>query len=316
VAAVAAGQSHSLALQATQTLVAWGANGSGQLGDGTTLSRPTSVPVGGLTNAVALAAGFAHTCALLANGGARCWGSNGNGQLGDGTTTRRPTPAVVSGLANAIAMDAGGAHTCASLANGQARCWGENSGGQVGDGTTTQRLIPTTVTVQGGRPGIASVFVPLSRMVQITTGFRHSCAITADGAVWCWGENDSGQVGNGTTTDQLRPVRVPSFTLNIDPRVHLRSNGRVATVHVLATCEAGQRLHVMVNLTQGAVSGHGVGDEACTGGLEPYAVTVPAQGRNGFLAGPATVEADGLIRERGTVVDTQEWTRQVQISAR
>jgi hypothetical protein len=87
----------------------------------------------------------------------------------------------------------------------------------------------------------------------------------------------------------------------------------VATVTVLATCAEGQRLHVEVALTQGAASGQGVGGGACTGGVERYPVTVPAQGRDPFGQGPAVVEAEGRIRERGLVVDSQEWTRQVQI---
>jgi hypothetical protein len=133
--------------------------------------------------------------------------------------------------------------------------------------------------------------------------------------VACWGENTVGQLGIGSTTNQVSPFTVPSFTLNIDPSVVLEHNDRVSTVTILATCEAGQRLHVEVTLIQGAVSGHGIGTGECTGGLEGYPVTVPAHGRNPWIKGPAEVAAEALIRERGFVVDTQDWTRVVEIDS-
>ena len=131
----------------------------------------------------------------------------------------------------------------------------------------------------------------------------------------CWGRTPSGQLGIGSTTNQVAPSTVSSFTLNIDPNVVLEQNERVNTVTILANCEAGQRLHVEVVLTQGTVSGNGVGSGECTGGLERYPVTVPAQGRDGFIAGPAQVTAEVVIRERGETVEIQEWTRSVEISS-
>jgi alpha-tubulin suppressor-like RCC1 family protein len=314
---LAAGSAHTCQVNDDGTVRCWGLNSSGQLGDGTTTTRPTPVTVVGLTNAVAIAAGEFHTCVLVANGTARCWGDNSKGQLGDGTTTTRLTAVSVPNVADAVAIAAGEFHTCAILANGTARCWGDNISGQLGDGTTTQRLTPTAVTIsflQRSPSGGTVVVVPLGNIVQIATGRRHTCAIIANGfgSVRCWGENGSGQIGVGATSDVLRPLSVPSFTLNIDPLVHLQSNTRVATVQIIAACEVGQQLHVNVTLTQGAESGRGVGVGECSGGVERFPVTVAAQGRSPFVDGPAVVNAEALNRELGLVVDTQEWTRKVQ----
>ena len=82
----------------------WGYNGFGQLGDGTTTSRPTPVEVSGLGNVTAIAAGAFHTCALSSAGTVKCWGYNAYGQLGDGTTSSRSTPVEVSGLGNVTAI--------------------------------------------------------------------------------------------------------------------------------------------------------------------------------------------------------------------
>jgi hypothetical protein len=161
------------------------------------------------------------------------------------------------------------------------------------------------------RPGLQNL---LGGSVSITTGRRHSCALTASGGVFCWGENTVGQLGLGSTANQVNAVAVPSFTLNINPNVTLERNDRISNVTVLATCEAGQQLHVEVTLTQGAASGFGVGQGQCTGGLEAYLVTVPAQGNDPFAEGSAQVEAAALIRDRGLVVDTQEWVRTVTLT--
>ena len=104
---VAAGGSHTVSLQADGTVLAWGYNAYGQLGDGTTTNRLSPVAVPGLTGAVAVAASAAHTVALKADGTVWTWGNNDYGQLGDGTTTNRLSPVVVPGLTGVVLLAAG-----------------------------------------------------------------------------------------------------------------------------------------------------------------------------------------------------------------
>ncbi len=164
--------------------------------------------------AVAVSAGFAHTCALLADGHLKCWGANEHGQLGDGTTADSAVPVDVP-LAGVTAVAAGFVHTCAVAGvDGQVYCWGDNTTGSLGDGTTTRRTAPVLV---GGLPGPASAIAAGGG----ETGggpspayYGHSCAIVAAGPtppgaeVWCWGSNDSGQLGDGTFTQSPAPAQV------------------------------------------------------------------------------------------------------------
>ena len=179
-------------------VLCWGANDFGLLGDGTTTDRWTPTPVTGLDSGVAaITVGMNHTCALKADGGVVCWGYNISGQLGDGTTTTRLTPVAVSGLEKRRGSDHGGRDPNVCADNGRGRdVLGGNDVGQLGDGTTTTRLTP--VAVSGLESGVAA----------ITVGGTQTCALTTGGGVMCWGGNDVGQLGDGTTTTRLTPVAV------------------------------------------------------------------------------------------------------------
>jgi len=198
VSAISAGERYTCALTSAGGVKCWGANFFGQLGDGTTTDRHTPVAVSGLASGVAaIAAGYAYTCALTSAGGVKCWGINNYGQLGDGTTNDRLIPVDVSGLASDVeAIAAGDIHTCAFTSAGGVKCWGANDRGELGDGTTTERLIPVDV------PGLAT------GVAAIAAGGLHTCALTSAAEVKCWGDNDQGQLGDGTTTERHTPVAV------------------------------------------------------------------------------------------------------------
>ncbi len=200
----------------------WGANGSGQLGN-RTFSIDSTIPQGidmtGLTqvwDTTSLVAGVAHTCALTreatagAGGAAYCWGANGYGQLGAGSTAvRSSAPMAVTlptGVTGFTKLFAGEYHTCAIANTGAAYCWGRNTSGQLGDGTTTNATAPVAVT--GGL-----VFRTLG------TGELHTCGVVGNataggtqagaGVVYCWGDNEYGQLGIGSTGANGVPVLAP-----------------------------------------------------------------------------------------------------------
>ena len=174
----------------------WGGNFFGQLGNGTTTDSSVPVAVIGLGSGVsAISVGLIHACALT-DGGAKCWGANGGGSLGDGTTTDSHVPVAVQGLTSgASAISLAWDHTCA-LKDGGVWCWGSNGVGQLGNGTPWMDS-PVPVAVSGLTSGVSA----------ISGGINDTCALK-DGAVWCWGYNPYGQLGNGTTTDSPVPVAV------------------------------------------------------------------------------------------------------------
>jgi alpha-tubulin suppressor-like RCC1 family protein len=198
--AIVAGNTHTCILNAAGGMQCWGNNLNGQLGDGTTTARAQPTSVVGLSSGVAniaTSAGAPHTCALLLGGSVQCWGYNGVGQLGDGTTTSRSVPANVVGLSSgASAIAVGGYFTCALLSAGSVQCWGAGDQGQRGDSTYLySRSVPTTV-------------VGTSYVTSITAGYYNAFAVLSTGGLQAWGDNQFGQLGDGTTTDQLSAVGV------------------------------------------------------------------------------------------------------------
>jgi len=198
VTAITEGSSRTCAVMPGGGGKCWGDNEYGQLGDGTTTRRSMPIDVSGLgSDVTAITAGRDHTCAVTAGGGAKCWGDNYAGKLGDGTYTYRSTPVDVVGLNSGVtAITAGSSHTCALTSGGGVKCWGVNAGGQLGNGTTESHRTPVDVSGLG------------SEVTAISAGGSHTCALTAEDGVKCWGSNGYGQVGDSTTTKRSTPVDV------------------------------------------------------------------------------------------------------------
>ncbi len=180
----------SYALRADGTVVAWGRNDEGQLGDGTTVRRTTPVRVGTLTGIVGIAGGRDHGLALRSDGTVWAWGSNDYGQIGDGSLTDRTTPVqVASDITQVIA---GAHHSYALRTDRTVAAWGRNYRANLGDGTTTTRT--RAVTVRN-----------LSSVVSIGSGRDTGMAVLESGNVMGWGANDAGQVGRRHDHQPVHP---------------------------------------------------------------------------------------------------------------
>jgi alpha-tubulin suppressor-like RCC1 family protein len=224
VGAIAAGDTHSVALEADGTVWAWGANGFGQVGDASWTTRLAPVPV--LTGAVAIAAGYTHTLAVKADGTAWAWGAGGFGRLGNGGQSNANAPVQVTGLTGVVAVAAGQWHSLALKADGTVWAFGRNESGELGDGTTTQRTTAVQVTGLGG-------------VVAIAAGYGTSYALQADaatgGILWAWGANQHGQLGDGSTQPRLTPTRVVNLSsvrglaAGLDGAAAIHADGRVFT---------------------------------------------------------------------------------------
>jgi alpha-tubulin suppressor-like RCC1 family protein len=238
---------HTCAITLTGGVMCWGANSHGQLGNNSTVSSSTPVQVSGLTSGVsAIATGGTHSCALTDAGSIWCWGWNASGQLGNNSTTDSLVPVQVTGLTSgATRVTAGHSHTCA-VVSGAAKCWGAGGNGQLGWGSQSGSNVPIQVT--GLNSGVAS----------IAAGWRFTCAVIAGGAAKCWGHNQNGQLGIGTTSPyELSPVQVNGLTTGV-------------------VSVAGGRYHTCAQLSTGAaycwgLNGDGqVGDGTNIGRPEPW----------------------------------------------
>ncbi len=195
----ASGGNHTCAISATGSAQCWGADGSGQLGNGGMSSTPMAASVqAGLSSISAMTAGLYHTCVII-SGQVRCWGGNGNAQLGNTATTSAYslTPVVVGSFTSAMAVSAALLHTCALLSAGTVFCWGANFNGELGDSTLSASQSYAPVYVSG-----------LSGVTAISGGSYHTCALLMDGSVSCWGQNGDGRLGNGSNLSSTTPVAV------------------------------------------------------------------------------------------------------------
>lgn len=213
VVGVAAGCSHSLALDSAGTVWSWGSDADGQLGDGTAgagnayARQVTTDGTQPLTGIVAIAAGSGHSLARRVDGSVWAWGDNASGQLGDGTTADRAVAArvrldaVPTYLGGTLAIAAGGRHSMAVMPDGSSRAWGEGTAGQLADGASADAAYPVTVREPDGTVFLGST--------SSAANGNHSLLLRAGtGTVHGAGANASGQLGDGTTTPAPHPTQV------------------------------------------------------------------------------------------------------------
>lgn len=211
IAQVVLGRGFTCVLTTEGRAYCWGRNSIGSLGNGTKVDSLQAVPVA-MNGALAgktitqLTAGDLYVCALASDKKVYCWGANGDGQLGHGDAGRQvsdPVPVSMAHISPAKqfhSISAGGDHTCGITSDKSLYCWGNNSNGQLGNGTTTNANAPVEASLAGVPHG--------DTITQVSAGGRHTCVMTEQGRVLCVGNNDNGQLGNGTTTNSstLTPI--------------------------------------------------------------------------------------------------------------
>src|SRR3990170_763029 len=183
---ISAGNAHGMGRKADGTVWCWGTNNLyGQLGDNSLTSKSSPISVVGAHSFVEISGGLNTSHARKADGTAWSWGRGAVGPLGDNSVTDRSSPVSVVGAHSFVMIAPGSGAAYALKANGECWSWGSNaSGGQLGDNTETTRSSPVSV-------------VGAHSFVAIAGGSAHCMARKANGEVWCWGNNEFGQVGDG-----------------------------------------------------------------------------------------------------------------------
>ena len=303
--AISSGGAHTCVILDNGDVSCWGFGTNGRLGNGGTSDKTTPTLTSSLgtgRTAVAVSSGGAHTCVILDNGEVSCWGYGNAGQLGDGGTSDNTTPTLTSslgtgrttalserdfngnGVLNILEQKildvtgksiAGGASLqCVILDNGKVSCWGWGVYGQVGNGGTSSKSSPTlTSSLGSGRTAIA-----------VSTGYAHACAILDNGLVSCWGQGNSGQLGNGGTSSKSSPTLTSSL-----------GSGRTA----IAISSGYQ--HTCALLDNGAVSCWGEGSDGRLGNgneqdsLNPWPVSSFGTGRTAVAISVGSFHSCALL---------------------
>jgi alpha-tubulin suppressor-like RCC1 family protein len=265
---VAAGMAHTCAIRVDGGLSCWGKNSTGQLGIATgTESEPEPRRVLDRPAWMIAATGYAshHTCAVRTDGTAWCWGLNDRGQLGYSTfISFGVVPRQVGPLTTWGSVAVGQQHTCGVHIDRTLWCWGANDNGQLGLGTRTDAPTPTRVAVPAGFAG----------WIAVTAGGSSTCAVaerpaSALSTLFCWGDNEHHQVGDGTTTDRLVPTAVyaSGFDGISAGNVHACAsaagggylycwgNGRYGQLGLGATGAAARPMRVTTGFWRGATAG-------------------------------------------------------------
>lgn len=230
---LAVGVTHACALTSDGEVWCWGSGASGELGDGFAIATDGSRSINHAarravrarlpSKATELAAGTSNTCAILADGSVACWGDHVHGVLGDAKAPSS-TPLVIAGVTGAVELAVGEDQACARRANGEVWCWGEMvtkrtavpptrleglCARQITAGTSDGYALTCDGSLRGWGLGngdsfaVAAVPGAPTDLVEVRAAYAHACARDTAGAVWCWGHNASGQLGNPQVSDGI-----------------------------------------------------------------------------------------------------------------
>ena len=220
---------HACALHAGGTISCWGSGYKGKLGQGNTNNHYLPVIVPGIDDAVAVSAGSLHTCAVHRDGGVSCWGDNDGRQLAVSNPRPSFSPQRVPGLSDVVAIATGSPTTCAVHGDGSLSCWGwpfttdhadaaprrfngpePFTSVSIGWSTSCATTVSGSVYcwTSGQSPASADRVQGLTDVVAVSARQFNACGLHRDGGVSCWGENDLGQLGDGTANRRSRPVRL------------------------------------------------------------------------------------------------------------
>jgi hypothetical protein len=277
--AIAAGGQSACALTASQGVLCWGTNQSGELGDGTTSDSASAVPVTGLTGTTAtIAVGYGFACAASTAGAEQCWGDDSSGELGDGPSTARfsASPVAVVALpAPVTAVTAGAAFACALTSAGDVYCWGANDRSQLGNFSGSSS--PTPIHVDGLPQDIRA----------IAAGQSFACALTSGGAVLCWGDDTSGQLGNGSFgTLSASPVQVSGLTSGV---ASISLGGQSACAITFAgdlLCWGSNNVAQIGDAQQTFCGSNSLSPPACA----PYPTSIEGTGPGAIVCAPARLD--------------------------
>jgi alpha-tubulin suppressor-like RCC1 family protein len=196
--AASSGGGHTCALTTTGAAKCWGANASGQLGNGTAVASTTPVSVSSAAGgATSISVGSTSSCLINSAGSTRCWGDNYYGQLGNGTTTPRTTPGTITGLSRGRQVSVGRNFACTTDVYGGVQCWGRQDAGELGNGVTSEEPALAPVAMTG--------FASNAGATKVSAGYDQTCLISVGGAAYCTGLNYWAQLGDGTTIDRNTP---------------------------------------------------------------------------------------------------------------
>jgi hypothetical protein len=336
VTAIAGGGSHSLALTSSGQVLAWGSNGYGQLGNGTTTnsSTPVQVSLPSGTTVIAIAAGGFHSLALTASGQVLAWGYNGNGELGNGATTNSSSPVAVSlpSGTTVTAIAGGGSHSLALTSTGQVLAWGYNVYGQLGNGTTTNSTtpvavsaLPVAVAIAGGNQQSLAIQLPAAAVLPAVSNGAYGGYVTAAtiqnagsfpaSVRIAYFDQNGAPVGVGDSINSL-PVNA-SWTVRQDNGNSFPSSGGDAAQAGSAVVYSSQPIAAFVN----EFAPGNVGDATSYSGVQVpfgvgttlYAPTIVNNAYGGYTTGigllnQGSVPTDVTITYRdgsGAVIKTQ-----------